>query len=57
VLVVLSEYDRNVYLSGRNLPKTQVTSAAEINTIDILHADTLVLTEGAVQIINQRLAN
>ncbi|MDX2284177.1 MAG: 50S ribosomal protein L4 [Bacteroidia bacterium] len=57
VLVVLPEYDRNVYLSGRNLPKTQVTSASEINTIDILHADTLVLTEGAVQIINQRLAN
>lgn len=57
VLLVLSEQDKNVYLSGRNLPKAHVVVASDLNTYDILHADTVVLTEDAVNIINERLEN
>ena len=57
VLMVLADDDKNVYLSGRNIPKTEVRTAAELNTYDILNAETLILTEGAVKVINERLAN
>ncbi|AGA76549.1 50S ribosomal protein L4 [Echinicola vietnamensis] len=47
-LLVLPEANNNVYLSSRNLPKAQVKTVSDINTYDLLHADTLVLCEGSV---------
>lgn len=57
VLLVLSDDNNNIYLSGRNIPKAEVRTAADLNTYDILNAETLLLTEGAVKVINERLAN
>ncbi|MEM7656511.1 MAG: 50S ribosomal protein L4 [Bacteroidota bacterium] len=57
VLLVVGEASDNVYLSGRNIPKTDVIVAADLNTYDILNADMIVLTEGAVEFVNQSLAN
>lgn len=57
VLLVLGEGDNNIYLSGRNLPKTEILTADSLNTYDILNADTMIVTEDAVEMINQRLAN
>ncbi|MDW3650221.1 MAG: 50S ribosomal protein L4 [Bacteroidia bacterium] len=57
VLMVLADDDKNIYLSGRNIPKAEVCTASELNTYDILNAETLILTEGAVKVINERLAN
>ena len=47
-LVVLAEYNQNIYLSSRNLQNTKVVSAQELNTHDILNANHLVLSEGAI---------
>ncbi|WP_186754498.1 50S ribosomal protein L4 [Echinicola salinicaeni] len=47
-LFVLPEANNNVYLSSRNLPKAQVKTVSDVNTYDLLHADTLVLCEGSV---------
>lgn len=47
-LFVLPEANKNVYLSSRNLPKAQVKTVSDVNTYDLLHADTLVLCEGSV---------
>ena len=55
--MVVGEGSENVYLSGRNLPKTEVIEASDLNTYDILNADMLILTEGAVEFVNQSLAN
>ncbi|MEM6629781.1 MAG: 50S ribosomal protein L4 [Bacteroidota bacterium] len=55
VLLVLGENDKNVYLSGRNLPKASVCTAQDLNTYDILNADQLLITEDAVSAINERL--
>jgi large subunit ribosomal protein L4 len=55
-LLVLPEHTPNVYLSARNLPKTHVVSVDSLNTYDILHADTLILCEGAVEKITSILA-
>jgi large subunit ribosomal protein L4 len=56
VLLVVSQDNKNVYLSGRNLPKTVVTRAEDLNTYDILNADHLVICEDAVAIIEQQLS-
>lgn len=54
-LLVLPENTPNVYLSGRNLPKTAIVTADSLNTYDIMNADTLILCEGAVEKINALL--
>jgi large subunit ribosomal protein L4 len=48
VLLVTSEINKNVYLSARNLQKTQVAVASEINTYGVLNAGVLVVTESAL---------
>jgi large subunit ribosomal protein L4 len=51
-LFVLAENTPNVYLAGRNIAKNAVVTADMLNTYDIMHADVLVLCEGAVEKIN-----
>ncbi len=48
VLLVTSEINKNVYLSARNLQKTQVAVASDINTYGVLNAGVLVVTESAL---------
>lgn len=54
-LVVLGNYDNNVYLSSRNVAKSTVTTAAELNTYDILNAKKLVIAQDALEVINNTL--
>lgn len=56
-LLVLSESNKNVYLSSRNLEGAKVTTASELNTYDILNANILVLAEGSVKKIEETLLN
>jgi large subunit ribosomal protein L4 len=55
-LVILPEYNDNVYLSTRNIPNVASTLLADINTYDIMNADVLVITEGAAKIFNEEEA-
>ena len=55
VLVVTADNNMNVYLSGRNLPKTHTMPAAELNTYQILKAKTLVLMNDSIEVIKQTL--
>jgi len=48
VLLVLGGLDKNVYLSSRNLPKTKVIKASDINTYDILNANSLIIAESSL---------
>ncbi len=56
-LLVLNQENRNVFLSSRNLPQSQVVTGSELNTYKILNANTLVLSEGAVEGIVSNLSN
>ena len=47
-LLVLSEDNKNVFLSSRNLPKAKVVTVHDVNTYQLLNADHLVLCEGSV---------
>jgi large subunit ribosomal protein L4 len=42
-LLILPEVNTNVYLSSRNLQKTKVTTVNQINTYELLNADTLLI--------------
>ena len=55
VLFVLPKAQNNVYLSTRNLQKTQVTTAMQVNAYSILHADVLVVTESSLKTIDEIL--
>ena len=52
MLFVLSETNKNVYLSARNLQRAEVMEAANINTYKILNADVLVITEKSLEAID-----
>jgi large subunit ribosomal protein L4 len=53
ILLVLSENNRTVYLSTRNLKKTNVISASQLNTYKVLDATNLILTETSVAVIEK----
>jgi len=55
-LFVLGEANENVYLSSRNLKNTEVITASEISTYQILNAANVVLLEGAVEGIETNLS-
>jgi large subunit ribosomal protein L4 len=54
VLMVLPAHDKNIYLSSRNVESNKVTTAAELNTYDVLNAQMLVLSEGSVSVLENR---
>ena len=56
-LLVLSELNKNIYLSSRNLQNAKVIIASDLNTHDILNANTLVLMESSVAKIENLLSN
>ena len=52
-LVVVEEDNKNVVLSGRNIPTVKVEANNEINTYDVVKYDTLVVTKAAVEKIQE----
>jgi len=56
ILIVLPATDHNVNLSARNLQNVKVIPAQNLNTYDVMNASSVVMCEGAVNLINQMLA-
>jgi 50S ribosomal protein L4, bacterial/organelle len=52
LVLVLTEPNKNVYLSARNLEKANVLTVSELNTYRVMNTSSLVLTEGSVAAIN-----
>ncbi len=52
-LVVLPEYNSNMYLSLRNVPGVNGTLLSDMNTYDILNANVLILTESAAKLFSE----
>ena len=55
LLLVLAGADKNVYLSARNVQRTKLTTASDLNTYNVLDAETLVVTESALKAIEATL--
>ena len=54
-LFVLPSSNKNVYLSARNLKRTNVVMASNLNTYGIMNSDVLVISEGSLEIISEIL--
>ena len=54
-LLVLSESNKNVYLSSRNLKRAKIISSSNLNTYDILNANNLLIVESSVKEIEKLL--
>ncbi|PRY40899.1 LSU ribosomal protein L4P [Spirosoma oryzae] len=50
-LLILPDLDANVVLSSRNVEKAKVTTAAQVNTYDLMNADQLLISEAALSTI------
>ncbi|MBN1109003.1 MAG: 50S ribosomal protein L4 [Bacteroidales bacterium] len=56
-LIVLSEPNKNVYLSARNTQGLEVVTANALNTYEIMRASTLVLVESAIDVLQATFEN
>ena len=54
-LLVLGDSNINVYLSSRNLQGAKVVMASDLNTYDIVNAETLILSESSVKVLEDIL--
>lgn len=55
LLLLLPEVNKNVFLSSRNLQRTNVMTATQLNAYKVLNADVLVITENSLKAINSIL--
>jgi large subunit ribosomal protein L4 len=55
-LMVVTESNKNIYLSSRNLQGAKVVNASDVNTYDLVNAKKVVLSEGALEIIESILS-
>lgn len=55
-LFVFADANNNVYLSSRNLKRHNVVTSSELNTYGILNNDVLVLSESAIDSLQQILS-
>lgn len=55
LLLLLPEVNINVFLSSRNLQRTNVMTATQLNAYKVLNADVLVITENSLKAIDSIL--
>lgn len=54
-LMVLPNHDQNIYLSAKNIPNAEVLIATDLNTYQILNANSLILVEDSISKIKETL--
>jgi len=55
-LILVEGFDENLFLAARNLPKIDVMIADEADPVSLIAFDNLVVTEGAIRKLEERLA-
>lgn len=55
VLIVIEAHDENLLLAARNLPHVDVVTVSEINPVSLAAHDKVLMTVGAVKMIEERL--
>jgi large subunit ribosomal protein L4 len=54
-LLVLPENNKNIVLSGRNITNAKITTADQINTYDLMHADNVIFVESSISKVENLL--
>jgi len=55
-LFITADHNPNVYVSSRNIQRTEVVSVSDVNTYQIMNANAVVIAEGAVQKLKEMYA-
>jgi large subunit ribosomal protein L4 len=55
-LIIVDTVDKNLALASRNIPYVQVVEAANLNPVLLVAADKIIVTPGALQQLEERLA-
>ena len=55
-LFITTDHNPNVYISSRNIQRTEVVSVDEVNTYQIMNANSVVIAEGAVKKLKELYA-
>jgi large subunit ribosomal protein L4 len=55
-LLVLNEPNQNIYLSARNIQRTNVTTAANLNTYQIMNAGNILMLESSIKEVENTLS-
>ncbi len=52
-ILVLSEQNKNIYLSSRNLKDVEIVTVSQLATYDIMRSTTLLLSESSVDVLDK----
>ena len=55
-MMVVPEFDSNIYLSSRNVPNTKTVMLSDLNTYDITHTNVVVFTESVAKMFTEEMA-
>ena len=55
-LLILNEPNQNIYLSARNIQRTNVTTAANLNTYQIMNAGNILMLESSIKGVENSLS-
>lgn len=55
-LMIVSDLNKNLYLSSRNLQGAKVVTASDVNTYDLMNAKSVLISEGALEKIETILS-
>tara|TARA_B100000767_G_scaffold52954_1_gene48561 strand:- start:11417 stop:12043 length:627 start_codon:yes stop_codon:yes gene_type:complete len=55
-LLILNEPNQNIYLSARNIQRTNVTTAANLNTYQIMNAGNILMLESSIKEVENLLS-
>lgn len=55
VLMILDNYDENVFLGARNVPRVEIALVKDVNPVNLVGHEHVVMTEGALQQIEEWL--
>ena len=50
---VTADYDKNLFLSGRNVKGSEIVNARDLNVYQILNANKIVISENSVEVIKE----
>ncbi len=52
-LLLVAEYDRNLWLAGRNIPTLEIREASKASTYDVLNNQMLLIQKSAIPVIEE----
>jgi large subunit ribosomal protein L4 len=53
-LFLISDYDKNLYLSSRNIPNFKLLNIKDINVLDLMRAEKIYFSEGSLDFFNEK---